>query len=157
MRGGTTAKVKFTFICDSSRTQYPCKHNTKMSLMYQVPVLNGTELSYWYTTIKICIVSFNIELYGDLYQCSSTVQNIDFNVPDPTEMAIIFPAGSMNGDQDCLTIPILDDDALEGDHSFSVSLNPPAPPVTLTTPSSSPVTITDNEGRGHAWACQIEK
>jgi len=90
------------------------------------------------------------ELYDDLYQCSSTVQNIDFNVPDPMEMTVIFTAGSMNGDQDCLTISILDDDALEGDHSFSVSLNPPAPPVTLTTPSSSPVTITDNDGRGNA-------
>ena len=74
----------------------------------------------------------------------------DFTILDPTEMNIMFTVGSMNGDQDCLTISIIDDDALEGDHSFSVSLNPPAPPVTLTSPSSSPVTITDNDGRGNA-------
>jgi len=69
----------------------------------------------------------------------------DFTIPDPTEMNIVFTTGSMNGDQDCLTISILDDGALEGNHTFNVSLNPPASPATLTTPSSSPVIITDNE------------
>ena len=95
-----------------------------------------------------CLI--NLELCDDLCQCSSTALGSDFTIPDPTEMNIMFTTGSMNGDQDCLTISILDDDALEGDHSFSVSLNPPAPPFTLTTPSSSPVTITDNESRGNA-------
>ena len=75
-----------------------------------------------------------------------TVDGEDFTVTDTTELDVFFAAGSMTGDTDCLTITILDDDALEGDHSFTVSLNPPAAPVTLTTPSSSPVTITDNDG-----------
>ena len=65
---------------------------------------------------------------------------------DPAELDVFFASGSVNGDTDCLTIFILDDNALEGDHSFTVSLNPPAAPVTLTTPFSSPVTITDNDG-----------
>jgi len=66
----------------------------------------------------------------------------------------MFTVGSMNGTTDCLTISILDDDALEEDHTFSVSLNPPVFPVTLTNPSSSPVTITDNEGRGHGFGLE---
>ena len=90
-----------------------------------------------------------MELCGDFY--SSTVQDSDFTVPNVTELTINFSAGSMNGDTDCLTISTLDDDALEGDHVFTVSLNLTAFPVTLTTPSSSPVTITDNDGKGHAW------
>ena len=81
----------------------------------------------------------------------------DFTVPNPMEMTVNFGTGSMNGDSDCLTISILDDDALEGDHMFTVSLVPPASPITLTDPSSSPVTITDNEGKGRAWlwACYL--
>ena len=74
------------------------------------------------------------------------VEGDDFSVPDPTELDVFFASGSVNGDMDCINISILDDGALEGDHSFTVSLNPPAAPVTLTTPSSSPVIITDNEG-----------
>lgn len=76
----------------------------------------------------------------------SIVQGVDFSVPDLTELNVFFAAGSVNGNTDCINIAILDDNALEGDHSFTVSLNPPAAPVTLITPSSSPVTITDNEG-----------
>jgi len=95
-----------------------------------------------------CLI--NVELCDDLCQCSSTELGSDFTIPDPTEMNVMFTVGSMDGTTDCLTISILDDDALEGEHSFNVSLNPPAPPVTLTTPSSSPVTITDNDGRGNA-------
>ena len=75
-----------------------------------------------------------------------TVEGDDFTVSDPTDMDVFFAAGSVNGNTDCINITILDDDALEGDHSFTVSLNPPDLPVKLSTPSSSPVTITDNEG-----------
>ena len=75
-----------------------------------------------------------------------TVDGEDFSVADPAQLNVFFEAGSVNGDTDCINITILEDNALEGDHSFTVSLNPPAAPVKLTTPSSSPVTITDNEG-----------
>ena len=74
----------------------------------------------------------------------STVEGVDFSVTDPTQLNVFFEAGSMNGDTDCINITILDDSAVEGDHSFTVSLNPPDFPVTLTTPSSSPVTIEGN-------------
>ena len=73
----------------------------------------------------------------------STVGGVDFSVTDPTQLNVFFEAGSMNGDTDCINITILEDNTLEGDHSFTVSLNPPALPVKLTTPSSSPVTITE--------------
>ena len=81
--------------------------------------------------------------------------NSDFTVPNAMELTVNFGSGSMDGDSDCLTISIIDDNALEGDHVFTVSLAPPASPITLTDPSSSPVTITDNDGkwREWLWAC----
>ena len=105
-----------------------------------------------------------MKLCDDFDFYSSTVRNSDFNV-NVMEFTVNFITGSMNGDSDCLTISILDDDDLEGDHVFTVSLDLPASPVTLTDPSSSPVTITDNDGKGHAWLwacysiniCQLEK
>ena len=97
-----------------------------------------------------------VELCDDLCQCSSTALGSDFTIPDPAEMNVMFTTGSMNGDTDCLTISIIDDDALEGGQSFSISLNPPAPPVTLTTPSSSPLTITDNDGRGNGFGLEFK-
>ena len=52
----------------------------------------------------------------------------------------------------CTNIRILDDDSLEGDHSFTVILssvelsNGPYPRLSIGEPSSAIVTIFDNEG-----------
>ena len=107
--------------------------------------------SYWtlcagkqFIFSKIYVVCFSSRLCDDFFFLP--VEGDDFSVPDPTELDVFFASGSVNEDMDCINISILDDGALEGDHSFTVSLNPPAAPVTLITPSSSPVTITDNEG-----------
>lgn len=86
-----------------------------------------------------------------LYQHSTTAQGLDFSVPDLSELNVNFPTGAMNGDQDCLNISILDDEALDGNSTFTVSLNPLVSPDTLATPSSSPVTIMDNEGKRHVF------
>ena len=91
------------------------------------------------------VAYFSSKLCDDVF-IFPAVEGVDFSVTDPTQLNVSFASGSMNGDTDCVNITILDDDALEGNHSFTVSLNPPAAPVKLTTPSSSPVTITDNEG-----------
>ena len=58
-----------------------------------------------------------------------------------------FPTTSVSGDTACAAMAILDDDALEGDHSFTVQLASTTPTgVTIGTDSSTTVTIQDNDG-----------
>ena len=64
----------------------------------------------------------------------------DFSAADPLE--IVF---GVNDTMACAMVSIIDDDALEGDHSFSVQIVSTVPPITIdNTPVE--VTITDNEG-----------
>ena len=64
----------------------------------------------------------------------------DFSAADPLE--IVF---GVNDTMACAMVSIIDDSALEGDHSFSVTLNSTVPPITIdNTPVE--VTISDNEG-----------
>ena len=64
----------------------------------------------------------------------------DFSAADPLE--IVF---RVNETVACAMVSIIDDDALEGDHSFSVTLTSTVPPITIdNTPVE--VTIMDNEG-----------
>ena len=66
----------------------------------------------------------------------------DFSAADPLE--ITFTPG-VNEDMACAMVSIIDDTALEGDHSFSVTLASTVPPITI---NNTPVevTIIDNEG-----------
>ena len=62
-------------------------------------------------------------------------------------LEVTFTSGSPNGAQQSVDIVIIDDAALEGDHEFTVeliSINPSS--VMIGMPSSTVVTITDNEG-----------
>ena len=63
------------------------------------------------------------------------------------EMApLVFPIGSMNSDQQCLTISILDDDdALEGEESLVVLISATDEDVEVLTRATF-LTISDNEG-----------
>ena len=64
----------------------------------------------------------------------------DFSVADPLE--IVF---GVNDTMACAMVSIIDDNALEGDHSFSVTIASTVPLITI---DSTPVevTIMDNEG-----------
>ena len=98
-----------------------------------------------------CIVST-----VSLHSCLSTVlvslpsllavEDSDFSVADP--LTVTFNSGTTSsGDTACADITILDDDALEGDHSFTVQLTSTTPTgVTIGTDSSTTVTIQDNDG-----------
>ena len=64
----------------------------------------------------------------------------DFSAADPLE--IVF---GVNDTMACAMVSIIDDNALEGDHSFSVQIVSTVPPITIdNTPVE--VTIMDNEG-----------
>ena len=75
-----------------------------------------------------------------------TVVGSDFTVEDP--LTVTFNSGTTSsGDTACADITVLDDDALEGDHSFTVQLASTTPTgVTIGTDSSTTVTIQDNDG-----------
>jgi len=74
-----------------------------------------------------------------------SVAGQDFNAPSPPE--VTFPSGDAVGDTVCATFGIINDDNLEFDHEFTVSLSAVTPtgPV-VSVPSSTVVTITDDEG-----------
>ena len=47
---------------------------------------------------------------------------LDSDFTHPLMFSIIFDTGSGNGSVECVDIPTIDDEALEGDHDFSISL-----------------------------------
>ena len=64
----------------------------------------------------------------------------DFSAPDPLQITF---APGMN--ESCAMVSIIDDDALEGDHGFTVSISMTVPPITIDS-TTIEVTIEDNEG-----------
>ena len=78
--------------------------------------------------------------YVNMSTSHPIVMGEDFSAADPLE--IVF---GLNETVACATVSIIDDTALEGDHSFSVILASTIPPITIdNTPVE--VTIMDNEG-----------
>ena len=53
---------------------------------------------------------------------------------------------TLNGDTACDNITIIDDDVLEGEHSFEIQIASIDPVLTNISPASATVTIQDNEG-----------
>ena len=69
----------------------------------------------------------------------------DFTAPSPLE--VTFSSGDMMGDTSCATFGIVNDDNLEFDHEFTVSLDmitPTGPMISM--PTSTTVSISDDEG-----------
>ena len=58
---------------------------------------------------------------------------------------VIFPAGTSNGGMQCIAVTIIDDSAMEGDETFTVTLTTSSPHVTLGNAVTT-ITITDNDG-----------
>jgi hypothetical protein len=57
-----------------------------------------------------------------------------------------FTSGSPDGAARCVNIPILDDDALEGEQTFTLTLTTSDPDVMIGNDATT-ITIIDNEGR----------
>ena len=75
----------------------------------------------------------------------------DFTVPNPFE--VTFPSMTTStGDTACASISIIDDDNLEGMHSFGISVVSTTPPVSTDTTLRN-VFIQDNEGK----ICHIQQ
>ena len=71
----------------------------------------------------------------------------DFTVvpPDIFE-ATFFAMSTSNGDTACDIVTIIDDDVLEGEHSFEILITTTDPQLVNINPASAFVTIADNEG-----------
>ena len=70
----------------------------------------------------------------------------DFTVPSPLE--VTFSSGDMMGSTSCATIGIENDENLEFDHEFTVSIamvTPTGPMISMPS-SSTTVSISDDEG-----------
>ena len=75
-----------------------------------------------------------------------SVAGQDFNAPSLPE--VTFSSGDAQGATACATFGIINDDNLEFDHEFTVSLSgvTPTGPVIVMGSSTTVVTITDDEG-----------
>ena len=78
----------------------------------------------------------------------------DFTVPNPLQVTI--PAGPTPSSPVCVLIMATEDTQIEGDHGFTVSIiQPPLSGVTVGSPGSAVVTITDNDSMythiAHLW------
>ena len=77
----------------------------------------------------------------------STVDGEDFTVAPPGVFEATFVAlSTSNGDRACDNITIIDDNALEGEHSFEIQIVSTDPLLNTISPASTVVTIQDNEG-----------
>ena len=70
----------------------------------------------------------------------------DFN--EPSSLQVTFSSGDVGGATACATFGIINDNNLELDHEFTVSLSSVTPtgPDLSVAPSSTTVTISDDEG-----------
>ena len=76
-----------------------------------------------------------------------TVDGEDFTVAPPDVFEATFVAMSTsNGDTACDNITIIDDDVLEGEHSFEIQIVSTDPMLSTIDPASTVVTIQDNDG-----------
>ena len=71
---------------------------------------------------------------------------LDAALFSPSDGVLTFNAGSVSGQIECTTFTIVDDDLLEGDENFQVSLDSPTGGANLDDPISATVTIIDNDG-----------
>ena len=69
----------------------------------------------------------------------------DIALSSPSNGVLMFNAGSMDGQEVCATLNIIDDNVLEGDEQFQVSLSSPTGGANLEDPSTAFATILDND------------
>ena len=67
-------------------------------------------------------------------------------VPPDIFEATFLAMSTSNGDTACDNVTIIDDDVLEGEHSFEILITATDPQLVNIDPASAIVTIEDNEG-----------
>ena len=63
---------------------------------------------------------------------------------------LVFPSGTIEGGMECVAVTIINDNVLEFDHSFEVSIllpsSPPGASLAAASPDNTEYTIMDDEG-----------
>ena len=93
------------------------------------------------STLTLCCV----EQLFHVFICSAALLE-DYTVPSP--FTVVFPAGGTDSTL-CSNVVITNDNALEDDHGFTVviaNISSSSPHATINVPSSTTVTIEDDEG-----------
>ena len=80
----------------------------------------------------------------------AAVRDEDYSAADP--LVVTFPVGAVENDTACADVTIIDDAALEGDHSFTVSMTElklesggTDPLLSIEMPSMATINIMDDE------------
>ena len=112
-------------------------------------MLNNHPMRSMYTCLcRIENMHASVTKYHDeLFVIFSSAIGQDVMTPlDPPAVTFIasFPAGPPS-DSECVTYTILDDNELEGDHHFVVHIDGVPSNVTIGTPSTTTVIITDDD------------
>ena len=80
------------------------------------------------------------------FQCASFAAAIAGSDYVSVSMDVVFPAGTSNGDMQCIDVTIIDDSEMEGDETFTVALTTSSPVVMTLGNAVTTITITDNDG-----------
>ena len=88
---------------------------------------------------KLMHAMYECLLYSFIFSALASVDYIS------SSTTVIFPSGSTSGDTKCVNITLIEDDALEGNLSFTVSLTTSDPDVMILI-STATIHITDNDG-----------
>ena len=95
----------------------------------------------------IVIFNHQCDVVTSKYILRCTVDGEDFTVGPPSVFETTFVAlSTLNGDRACDNITIIDDNVLEGEHSFEIQIVSTDPLLSTINPDSTVVTIQDNEG-----------
>ena len=78
---------------------------------------------------------------SQIFSKGSAVAGSDY---ESVSSSLMFPAGSINGSTQCINITITDDEVLEADETFTVTLTTTTPRVMVGTAQTT-VTITTDE------------
>ena len=95
----------------------------------------------------IVIFNHRCDVVTSKYILQCTVDGEDFTVaPSDVFEATFVALSTLNGDTACDNITIIDDNVLEGEHSFEIQIVSTDPLLSTINPDSTVVTIQDNEG-----------
>ena len=90
-----------------------------------------------------CVCKPLVWTFEEIYLFS--IVGSDYNFTRP--LTVTFVSGVSPGTTLCTNITIIDDDALEGTHNFTIAIDVNTILYNISTPSESIITITDNEGQ----------
>ncbi len=103
--------------------------------------------TFWYTyTSHMLILSEMVKLTDDvlLLTCFSVAGEDYSLVPNP--VVLMIPTTVIEGMEIFKYITIIEDMALEGDHSFTINILSTSPNISRGSPSKADITIADNDG-----------